>query len=286
MGGAARAAVDLLHVVEYGPPSGRWAAKIYTAEAADLQATLVRNAEARLRYDVALVPRTNVPVTSEVQLGRVASTIVAKAASCGASVIVAGTRGQTGLPHLLLGSVAERIVRTAPCPVLTVHAERPGGIRRILVATDFSPASQAALHAAARLATAFGAALDVIHVVEDPFPMGGDVYVRTVTEIREYLLRGARTELARSLGSIPEVEAMSEAVAGTPARTIIGDGREARRRSASSWARTGATPSAHLVLGSVADRVTRTAPCPLLTARADQGAAWAERDQTSAAARA
>jgi nucleotide-binding universal stress UspA family protein len=43
------------------------------------------------------------------------------ARAVGADLIVVGTRGRTGLPHVLLGSVAERVLRIAPCPVLTVH---------------------------------------------------------------------------------------------------------------------------------------------------------------------
>ena len=48
--------------------------------------------------------------------------IVAEAEALSADLIVMGTRGLTGLKHVMLGSVAERIVRTAPCPVLTVKA--------------------------------------------------------------------------------------------------------------------------------------------------------------------
>jgi universal stress protein A len=49
--------------------------------------------------------------------------IVAEAERIGADLIVIGTRGLTGLKHVVLGSVAERVVRHAPCPVLTVKAD-------------------------------------------------------------------------------------------------------------------------------------------------------------------
>ena len=55
-----------------------------------------------------------------VQEGMPARTIVQEAEREGAELIVVGTHARTGLPHLLLGSVAERVLRTAPCPVLTV----------------------------------------------------------------------------------------------------------------------------------------------------------------------
>lgn len=52
-------------------------------------------------------------------------TISSTAQERGADLIVMGTRGLTGLKHVMLGSVAERTIRIAPCPVLTVKAERP-----------------------------------------------------------------------------------------------------------------------------------------------------------------
>lgn len=51
--------------------------------------------------------------------------IVQQAEALGADLIVMGTRGLTGLKHVLLGSVAERTIRAAPCPVLTVKGSDP-----------------------------------------------------------------------------------------------------------------------------------------------------------------
>jgi len=58
-------------------------------------------------------------------LGDPATAIVERAASGGYDLLVLGTQGRTGLSHLLLGSVAEKVVRRAPCPVLTVRANEP-----------------------------------------------------------------------------------------------------------------------------------------------------------------
>ena len=57
-----------------------------------------------------------------VREGYPASVIVDEAESQGADLIVIGTHGHTGLKHMLLGSIAERVVQKAPCPVLTVKA--------------------------------------------------------------------------------------------------------------------------------------------------------------------
>jgi len=59
-----------------------------------------------------------------VKVGAPAATIVAEAQEARADLIVMGTHGRTGLSHLLLGSVAEAVIRKAPCPVLAVQAKR------------------------------------------------------------------------------------------------------------------------------------------------------------------
>ena len=62
-----------------------------------------------------------IAVTTAIRVGTPAAEIVEAAREAGADVIVVGTHGRTGLNRLLIGSVAERVVRTAPCPVLTVR---------------------------------------------------------------------------------------------------------------------------------------------------------------------
>lgn len=62
---------------------------------------------------------------AELAVGSPAETIVRVAQELGADLIVMGTHGRTGLQHALLGSVAEKVVRLAPCPVMTVrHTQR------------------------------------------------------------------------------------------------------------------------------------------------------------------
>jgi universal stress protein A len=59
----------------------------------------------------------------EARIGDVAETILETARDQKVDLIVMGTHGRHGIAHLLLGSVAERVLRDAPCPVLTAHAE-------------------------------------------------------------------------------------------------------------------------------------------------------------------
>lgn len=82
----------------------------------------VRDAAARrLEKSAQRVEAAGVACETHVLHAAPANAIVEAATSTGADLIVMGTRGLTGVKHVLLGSVAERTVRTAPCPVLTIR---------------------------------------------------------------------------------------------------------------------------------------------------------------------
>ncbi|MGA9544960.1 MAG: universal stress protein [Candidatus Sulfotelmatobacter sp.] len=91
-------------------------------------------------------------------------------------LLVLGTRGRGGLKKLALGSVAEEVLRLAPCPVLTIGPHVPAGesgapkLRRILFATDFGPASAKAFPYALSLAEDYQAKLVLLHMVP-PMPV-------------------------------------------------------------------------------------------------------------------
>jgi nucleotide-binding universal stress UspA family protein len=94
-------------------------------------------------------------------------------AEYGIDLVVLGTRGRTGVWKLLLGSVAERIFRQAPCPVLTAGPSISGqdpetGPQRILVPTGFAPQSLNAVGYALWLAQELHSSLALLHVVTDP----------------------------------------------------------------------------------------------------------------------
>lgn len=105
--------------------------------------------------------------------------------------VIIGTRGRTGLAKVLLGSVAEGIFRTVPCPVLTVgpHSDPAKvNIREILFATDFASEAPAAAAYAVSLAQEFEARLTMLHVVQEPRP-GDLVSWSDVQESSNKLLR-------------------------------------------------------------------------------------------------
>jgi nucleotide-binding universal stress UspA family protein len=114
------ASIQLLHVLDDPFVTDGMAVEAYISEAPALRTALLREAQDRLRHRA--TPRETVPaIDTEVLFGHGARTIAEYAAERNVDLIVMGTHGRTGFAHLLLGSVAEQLVRTAPCPVLTVR---------------------------------------------------------------------------------------------------------------------------------------------------------------------
>lgn len=88
----------------------------------DLASRVSEGAQFGLKKTVEPFARSGVTITTLLEQGPTWRTIIEAAAKVGAGMIVMGTHGRHGLPRALLGSVAEKVVRSAPCPVLTVHA--------------------------------------------------------------------------------------------------------------------------------------------------------------------
>jgi universal stress protein A len=108
----------LVHVLE---PIPAFSDEVYLARRLEIRDT--REALARTGFDALLARAKDAGVRASDVLvdGRAAERIVHLATERGADLIVMGTHGRTGMRKLLLGSVAERVIALAPCPVLTVR---------------------------------------------------------------------------------------------------------------------------------------------------------------------
>ncbi len=132
--------------------------------------------------------------TALIEEGNIESRLQEAVAKNHTDLVVLGTRGRTGLGKMLLGSVAEEILRTVTCPVLTVGPRADtsrgadGEIREILYATDFSSSSPAAAAYAVSLAQEFQARLILLHVIAEP-EAGELVSAHDVTRAAKDLLR-------------------------------------------------------------------------------------------------
>jgi nucleotide-binding universal stress UspA family protein len=114
----------LLHIVEDPTATGMWTPDVYIAASAERRDTLLRDATDRLESALSLNDRERFNASIDVRVGRAADGIAEFAREKTIDLIVMGTHGRRGLAHMFLGSVAERVVRTAPCPVLTVRGDR------------------------------------------------------------------------------------------------------------------------------------------------------------------
>jgi nucleotide-binding universal stress UspA family protein len=127
-----------------------------------------------MRQQFAPALQAGVRVDQAVTTGTPAREILAYAAKAPADLIVMGTHGTSGFEHLVLGSVAENVLRRARCPVLTVPPDSAATGRlpfgHVLCAMDFSDWSLAALEFAMTAALGSGAALTLVHVLEWPWP--------------------------------------------------------------------------------------------------------------------
>ena len=142
-------------------------------------------------------------------------------------------------------------------------------ITRILVPTDFSETADAALDCATTLAERFGASLRLVHVFDDPYAAAiytPEVYAPMPPDIRERILTDVRRRLAEQLTGIAPVEATSEVLEAAPAEAIVDDAR-AHGADLIVMGTHGRRGLSHMLLGSVAERVLRTAPCPVLVVR-------------------
>jgi nucleotide-binding universal stress UspA family protein len=114
------ASIQLLHVVDDPFLAGAWSPEVFVADPSDVLAELRRGAAAHLAELAERLSVSGAPVHTAVLTGHPARTIVEYTEREGIDLIVMGTHGRTGLSHALLGSVAERVVRRAPCAVLTL----------------------------------------------------------------------------------------------------------------------------------------------------------------------
>lgn len=183
------------------------------------------------------------PYDVQISIGPPSEMIVRTANQRNVDVIVMGTHGHRGWRRAVLGSVAENVLHTASCPVLTVNrhsalpAQGPVTFTRILCPTNFSDVARDSMGIARTLADAFNAELHVVHVVEEGHetpplqePMG---------TYHEIVLRGGAAE--RILDYAEDLGADL---------LVIGAQRQLFRDAT--------------VIGTTTERLVRFASCPVL----------------------
>ena len=214
-----------------------------------------------------------VKVESRMVEGVPAYEIIEAAKDSGADLITMGTHGRTGRERVFFGSVAERVVRISPVPVLTVRRPEHGfvecsigarnivGLKNILMPTDFSETSEFATRYAIALAKEYGARLHVFHVVSTT-ATGSD---------KAFFENKMTREAQKSIDLLMKDELKSLEVAreirtGVPFQEIVAEARS-KDVDLIVMGTHGRTFLKYALLGSVAAKVVRKAPCPVLTVK-------------------
>jgi nucleotide-binding universal stress UspA family protein len=218
------------------------------------------------------VPEASLDIEYHVGEGKAAEEILRTALERHCDLIVMGTHGRKGLRRVLAGSVAESVLREAPCPVLAVRTpENPWNapqVQTILHPVDLSDESEHALQIARALARDLGARLILLHVAPIEVLMNGTmavgmsphVYRDALHKLREridgpdlkYVVesRLERGEAGDEVIRVADETACDLIVMGTHARTRLH----------------------RMLLGSVAESVLRRARCPVLAVKTPAGA--------------
>jgi len=221
-----------------------------------------------------------VDVDVVVHAGHPVTEILECAVSTSADLIVMGTHGSGGFEHLVLGSVTEKVLRKAGCPVFTVpprvRATSALPFRRLLCAVDFSPSSDRALEFACSLAQQSKASVTLLHVLEWPWheppaPAFDEIPHEQAVQLIEFRRQSEERTIDRLDALVPDaVRDMC------PVVTRFAHGKpyvEILRIAAEEGADVvvlgvqGRNPLDLTLLGSTTNQVVRRASCPVLTVR-------------------
>jgi nucleotide-binding universal stress UspA family protein len=241
--------IHLVHVIDR-PSRGD--------EAADRDATEKVKRELFRFAERHLEGARNAPVQAHVARGRPAERILKRARTCHADLIVVGSHARGRVARVVLGSVSEELARISEIPVLIVRETVPNEVvpERVLVALDATPHSRIAARAGVVLAEQLGVEAVGISVVPEIIVPGASDDVRA--EIVE--LAG----LALPAETMKTLRGRVRYVRGEPSSTIAD---MATPSDVVVCGTHGRSTLGRLAFGSVATKLVRTVPCPILVVR-------------------
>ena len=197
-----------------------------------------------------------------------APTIVDYAKNNGIDLIVMCAYGRRGLRHMLLGSVAEEVIKTSPCNVITICNEDSikSEPKRVLVPTDYSSHAFRAVLAGYNITQKLGADITLLHVIEDPVPslyyLPGDE--ETIDRFYELTAKDAKKKLDdinKDAGIRLNYKIKVIRVHVASSITKYASDNKVDLIVMGSHGYTGLT---HFLLGSTTDKVVRSATCPVM----------------------
>jgi nucleotide-binding universal stress UspA family protein len=228
-----------------------------------------------IRRSIEAVGATSLKPKVLAQEGRTHELIVHRAQAQPADLLVMGTHGRSGFNRLLLGSVTEKVLRTAVCPVLTVPAAAPAmtaaavAFKRILCAIDFSPSALRALRYALELGRQANGCVTVLYALEMmDLEEPGDHVGFDLRECRQHFADYARERLhAQLAGESTTWCEIEEAVAVDRAYKAILQTAASSKADLIVMGAQGTGGLELMLFGSNTQHVLRAALCPVLTVR-------------------
>ena len=208
-------------------------------------------------------------VSSRFVAGLPRDQIVELAADPAIELVVIGTRGRSGIAELRLGSVAAYVVRHAPCSVLAVHEhDRIDGFRRVLFPIDFSDSSRRAVELAPELVDrGDDAKITLLHVIEPPITLSGEPTLLGLDDALKQHVTAVLAQWATQVQATIAVPVATRSRIGDPAAQVLDVLRESPPFDLAIVGSHGRTGFRRLLLGSVAEKLVRHSPCPVLVAR-------------------
>lgn len=229
--------------------------------------------ERELELVTAAFTSGDTPVTLRAAEGDPAREIVRFADELEADLIVAGTHGRSGYDRVTLGSVAEKVLRKASCPVMTLPPSAPRTpdtvlARQILCPVDFSPCARLALEFALSVAPKADGSVTALHVVEaldNEEELDRPEYIAELRRRQCQTAQQSVQELTASFGNGSGAIAQLVGL-GRPHREIL---RHAAERHADLIVMgvRGRGPIDLTLFGSTTNHVVRRATCPVVTVR-------------------
>ncbi len=256
----------VLHTIEKLPHDYRHLLSSTTH--ADMKQKVEEDAIAKIK---AMIPEEIMgkgDIIPMVRFGKPFLEIIQVAKEENVDLLVIGTHGMAGVDRFILGSVAERLVRKAGCPVMVIKGREYAGFKRIIVPIDFSDCSRKALEYAIATAKAHNSKLTILHVYEESFiepyvnaansEEEADKIMKEIewaneTKYDEFLktvdLRGVEYDKLLIKG-IPETEIVETAMEQQADLIVMG-----------THGRAGVK---HILIGSTAEEVVRTVHCDII----------------------
>jgi nucleotide-binding universal stress UspA family protein len=189
-------------------------------------------------------------------------------------LIVMGTHGRTGLRHLILGSVTEKVMRHCYCPVLTVRKSKryteKTDIRRVIVPIDFSEYCKQSLVTGVTLADTLGVEIEIVHAVDSSLhPAFYSAGIDSLTEADPDLVERAKEKIADFARSIVEDRDVTYTVTEGNAAKEISNLADSHTNALIVISSHGHNALERLMMGSTTERVVRMAKSPVLTVKSE-----------------